>query len=475
MLSARDNERVTHTGPGTPAGGVLRSHWQPVALVEELPDQRPAKAVRLLGEDLVLYRRADGGYGLVGRACSHRGVDLAFGRLEDGGIRCLYHGWLYDHEGTCLDQPAEPPSSRFRDKVRHTAYPVRAANGIVFAWLGGGDAPPFPDVDAFRAPERHAFAFKGRWACNWLQGLEGGIDPSHVSFLHRFLQDDERDIYGQQFREHVDGTDMPLSKLVGDHARPDIDVEVTDTGLRVYALRDLGDGNRHVRITNLLFPNAFVIPFGNHMAITQWHVPIDDHEHDWYMILYDLVDETDREVLRAQRMDGVTMPDYRPIHGRHDDWGFDPGEQATATYTGMGMDINVHDQWAVESIGPIQDRTREHLGVSDRAVTAYRRQLLQAIDDHEAGRTTSRRPAGSSARDEFGPVAVDVITPRDGWEQHWRDRVRTSRAESPWATTPGTRPGVTRPGDGPSAAPTDDHHDRHDRHDDGHLDDEVTT
>lgn len=433
MLSVQDNQRLTSTGPDTPAGELLRSYWQPVALVEELPDERPAKPVRLLGEDLVLYRRADGGYGLVGRACSHRGVDLAFGRLEDGGIRCLYHGWLYDHTGTCLEQPAEPPSSRFREKVAHPAYPVRAINGIVFAWMGGGEPADPPAFDAFRAPESHAFAFKGWWQCNWLQGLEGGIDPSHVSFLHRFLDEDPRDTYGQQFRENVDGTDVPLSKLVGDNFRPDIDVEVTDYGLRVYALRNLPGARRHVRITNLLFPNAFVIPFGNQMAITQWHVPMDDQNHHWYMVMYDLEDETDTETLRAQRMEGVTLPDYRPVHNRSNDWGFDPSEQATTTYTGMGMDINVHDQWAVESMGSRQDREKEHLGVSDRAVTAYRRQLLRAIDNHAAGRPTPARTAPGTSLDDLGPVAVDVITPDDGWEEAWRDQALDRRRSSPWA------------------------------------------
>ena len=434
MLSVADNERLTRTARGTGAGDLLRSYWQPVALVEELPDKRPAKPIRIMGDDFVLYRRAEGGYGLVGRACSHRGVDLAFGRVEDGGLRCLYHGWLYDHEGRCLEQPAEPPSSRFREKVAHPAHPVREINGIVFAYLGGGDPPELPAFDAFVAPDSHTFAFKGLWECNWLQGLEGGIDPSHVSFLHRFLEDDPRDTYGQQFRESVDGTDIPLSKLVGDNFRPDIDVEVTDYGLRVFALRDLPEGQRHVRITNLLFPNTFVIPFGNQMAIAQWHVPIDDRHHYWYMIMYDLVDETDKEALRAQRLEGVTLPDYRPVRNRSNNWGFDPVEQATSTYTGMGLDINVHDQWAVESMGRVQDRTKERLGVSDRAVTANRRMLLRAIDDHAAGKVTPGMATGEAgARALTGPLAVDMIAPASDWQDRWRGREARRRSASPWA------------------------------------------
>lgn len=427
MLSAEDNARVTRTGPGTPCGALLRAYWQPVALVEELPDERPAKAVRLLGEDLVLWRNPDGAYGLVGRWCSHRGVDLSFGRLEGGGLRCLYHGWLYDRQGHCLEQPAEPESSNFREKIRHPSYPTVERNGIVFAWLGGGDPPPLPDWDAFAAPRDHTFAFKGLWSCNWLQGLEGGIDPSHVSFLHRFLDDDPREEYGQQFRETVEGTDRALSELVGENVRPTIGVESTGFGLRVYATRELDDERTHVRITNLAFPNAFVIPFGNTTAMVQWHVPIDDVTHYWYMILYDFADPVDRDRLREQRLAGVTLPDYRPVHGGHDDWGFDAHEQNTLTYTGMGLDINVHDQWAVESIGPVQDRTREHLGQSDRAVTAYRRMLLRGIDDHEAGKALPGQDPGEQA------VPVDTITPTEGWEEHWRERERARREASPWA------------------------------------------
>lgn len=432
MLSTADNVRVTRTGPGTPCGDLLRSYWQPVALVEELPTTRPAKAVRLLGEDLVLWRRPDGGYGLVGRWCSHRGVDLAYGRLEPQGLRCLYHGWLYGPDGRCLEQPAEPPGSRFHEKIQHPSYPAVARNGIVFGWLGGGEPPPLPDIDCFAAPEAHTFAFKGLWECNWLQGLEGGIDPSHVSFLHRFLDDDPRDEYGQQFRETVDGTDQTLSSLVGERFRPDIDVEPTAQGLRVYATRDLDDDRIHVRITNLLFPNAFVVPFGNSKVFTQWHVPVDDVTHHWFMILYDFAEETDQETLRQQRLAGVTLPDYRSVRNRDNDWGFDADEQQSLTYTGMGLDINVHDQWAVESIGPIQDRSVEHLGQSDRAVTAYRRMLLRAIDDHRAGKATP--DAGGHGQDDPpGPVAIDTVAPRDGWPQHWRTRDLERRRQSPWA------------------------------------------
>ena len=436
MLSHEENMLITQTGPGMPCGDLLRGYWQPAALVEELPATRPAIPVRLLGEDLVLYRSDDGSYGLIGRYCAHRGADLAFGRLENGGIRCLYHGWLYGGDGRCLEQPAEPEHSRFASKIRHTSYPCRERNGIVFAYLGGGDPPPFPEYDCFIAPDDHTFAFKGLWECNWLQGVEGGIDPSHVSFLHRFLAEDPREAYGQQFREEVKGTGQTLSKLVGDYFRPHIEVEEADHGLRVYALRDLENGKRHVRITNLLFPNAFVVPFGNSKVFTQWHVPIDDTSHYWYMILYDFAEPTDKDTLRTQRLDSCTLPDYRPVRNRSNNWGFDASEQQALTYTGMGLDINVHDQWAVESAGAIQDRTKEHLGVSDRAITANRRLLLRAIDDFTTGVTTPGLVTSEErARELRGPAAVDLVAPSDAWQLVWPQAEAERRSASPWASS----------------------------------------
>jgi len=435
MLRREDNERVTRTGPDTPLGRLMRAYWQPIALISEMPVERPVKAIRLMSEDLVLFKRDDGGWGLVGRFCAHRGVDLSFGRLEAGGLRCLYHGWLYGADGRCREQPAEPEQSNFAAKVRIPSYPCAERNGLVFAYLGGGAPPPFPDYDCFRAPEQYTFAFKGLWECNWLQGVEGGIDPSHVSFLHRFVGEDPRDVYGQQFSEEVAGTGVKLSKLVGDSFRPDIEVEVADHGLRVYALRRLTAETRHVRITNLLFPNAFVVPFGNSKVFVQWHVPIDDGKHYWFMILYDFQVPTDRQTLLDQRLKEVSLPDYRPLRNRSNDWGFDAAEQRDLTYTGMGLDINVHDQWAVESMGPIQDRTVERLGVSDRAVTANRRLLLRAIDAFEAGNSTPGLALDPAAAARLtGPLAVDTIAPVDGWEQAWREREAERRAASPWAS-----------------------------------------
>lgn len=433
MLKQEDNEKITRSGPGTPLGNLLRSYWQPAALVSEMPGERPVKAVRIMSEDLVLFKKREG-WGLISRYCAHRGVDLSYGRLEEDGIRCLYHGWLYNGEGRCVEQPAEPEHSQFLGKIRIANYPCVEKNGIIFTYMGAGDPPPFPHYDCFVAPDEYTFAFKGLWDCNWLQGLEGGIDPSHVSFLHRFIEEDPREMYGQQFAEEVEGTGKKLSMLVGESYRPDIEVESAEHGLRVFALRQLTEDIKHVRVTNLLFPNAFVVPFGNTKVFTQWHVPIDDEHHYWYMIWYDFAEVTDKETLLQQRLEGVTLPDYRPTRNRDNNWGFDPQEQKELTYTGMGLDINVHDQWAVESMGAIQDRTVERLGVSDRAVTANRRLLLRAIDSFAAGgRTPSHPVSDEEAAALTGPLAMDTISANEVWQTRWIEREQERRDSSPWA------------------------------------------
>jgi phthalate 4,5-dioxygenase oxygenase subunit len=436
MLSQINNDLLTQTGPGTPCGQFLRSYWQPVAAVEEMPVGGAPLPLRIMSEDLVLFRDDKDRLGLIGQFCPHRGTDLSYGRVEDGGLRCLYHGWLYGKDGRCLEQPAEPPHSRFFEKVRIASYPCEERNGIVFAYMGGGDPPPFPAYDCFEAPEEYTFAFKGLWQCNWLQGVEGGIDPSHVSFLHRFLDEDPRDVYGQQFREEVAGTGKSTAEIVGERYRPDIEVEPADHGLRVFAVRELSEQQRHLRVTNLVFPNAFVVPFGGEKVFCQWHVPIDDENHYWYMIFYDFSERTDKDTLLRQRLENVTLPEYRPTRNRDNNWGFDAAEQQALTYTGMGLDINVHDQWAVESMGPIQDRTVERLGVSDRAVTSNRRLLLKAITAMEAGQPTPGLPLDEAAARELrGPLAIDSVAPAEDWQTAWRETEAERRARSPWAAS----------------------------------------
>lgn len=428
MVDAAENRLLTESGPGTRGGDVLRQYWQPAALTEELTDDRPVVPVRLMGEDLVLFRDELGEFGLLDRACAHRRADLAFGRLEDDGLRCSFHGWLFDRTGACLETPAEPAGSTFCSRVSQRSYPAMERNGIVWAWMGTGDPPELPGFDAMVAPPTQVFAFKGMWDCNWLQAHEVGIDPSHASFLHRFL-DDQDEQYGLQFRATIADTGVATTKLMREVANPDINVEATAYGFRMVTRRDFRGEFTHVRVTNCVFPNAITIPMSNEMVITQWHVPIDDHRCYWYSMFVSYGEPVDAAEMRSQRVGAVELPSYKPKTGRADNWGFDPGEQRTATYTGLGTDINVHDQWAVESPGVIHDRTREHLSPADVGIRAHRRLLLAALNDPSEENLVGRARPGALT----GPAAIDAVDTDDDYDACWRTLEGSRRSGAPWA------------------------------------------
>ncbi|MGB7206608.1 MAG: aromatic ring-hydroxylating dioxygenase subunit alpha, partial [Anderseniella sp.] len=321
------------------------------------------------------------------------------------------------------------------EQITTVSYPVVEKNGIVFAFMGEGEPPVFPEFDCFAAPASHVFAFKGLWECNWLQAMEVGIDPVHASFLHRFLQDeDPADAYGKQFRDKAANTDMPMTQLLREYPRPDIHVEETDYGLRLIALRHLDDGRTHVRVTNQIFPEAICIPMSNEMTITQWHVPIDDTHCYWYSMFTSFGAPVNKQLMREQRLKEHRLPDYAPLKNKRNNYGYNPHEQEGETYTGMGLDINVHDQWAVESPGPIFDRTKEHLGTTDKAIIAYRRMLRKAIAALDEGGHLPGLPNGSPV-DLSGPVSVDAIAPDARWEGIWREADAQRRSQCDWTTT----------------------------------------
>ena len=434
MLSQQQNDLITRTTPGTPAGNLLRRYWQPAALVDELSgSNRPIKPIKLFGEDLVIFKDDKGRYGLVGRHCPHRGTDLAYGRLESGGLRCAFHGWLFDVTGKCLETPAEPDGSNLCANIRQKAYPVVEKSGILFAYLGPGEPPAFPDFDCFVAPDTHTFAFKGMIDCNWLQSLEVGIDPVHTSFLHRFFEDEKpEEAYGKMFRDKTMDADMPMTQIMREFTRPRIEVEPTDYGFRLSTLREIGNGKAHVRVTNLIFPNAFIIPMSREMTISQWHVPIDDTRHYWYAIFTSFGAPVNKDEMRRQRLELYQLPDYIPNKNKSNDYGFDPHEQEHETYTGMGADINVHDQWACESMGEIQDRTEEHLGTSDKAIIAYRKLLRQALDDNGKGETPIMVLDKSRAKNVTGPACVDGIGPAGDWQGYWQRTEAARRGAMSW-------------------------------------------
>jgi phthalate 4,5-dioxygenase oxygenase subunit len=450
-MHAAQNELVTRIGPGTPCGALLRSYWQPAALLDEFDPRldprmadRPVKAVRLLGEDFVLFRDGQGRFGLLDGHCPHRGADLSFGRHEPEGLRCPFHGWKFAVDGTCLETPAEPAALQMCKRVRQRSYPMQERSGVLFAWLGaeGSTPPALPHFDAFVAPASHSFAFKGLWNSNWLQAFEVGIDPAHPSFLHRYLEDESSagaNAYGRQFRAasagEVTGERWPMTRVMREFCQPEIRFESVAEGLlRLTALRPMTDELTHVRVTHAAFPATFVIPLSETITITQMHVPVDDTHTYWYSFFTSFAEPLDKETMRAQRLACVSLPDYVPLKGRHNQWGFNPEEQRIRTYLGMGeQDINLHDQWAVESMGAIQDRTKEHLGSSDKVIIANRRTLLKAIETvRDGGRPPMALAGDTEAAALTGPDTIDCIAPAASWQAHWSSAAAAKRHGAAW-------------------------------------------
>jgi phenylpropionate dioxygenase-like ring-hydroxylating dioxygenase large terminal subunit len=446
-MRAEQNERFTRIGQGTPCGEMLRHYWHPVALMDEFDPKldptmaiRPVKAVRLLGQNLVLFKNIQGEFGLLDRDCPHRGADLAYGRNEGDGLRCPFHGWKFDVTGQCLETPAEPKGSVLCTRIKQRNYPVQERSGILFAWMGpeGSSPPPLPTIDCFQAPGTHTFAFKGLWNCNWLQAFEVGIDPAHASFLHRFFSDASlEDTYGKQFRGasagEIEGEKWPMTRVMREFDQPDIAYAEKPYGLQLTTLRPLNDKLTHVRITHSLFPNTFVIPLSEFMTITQMHVPVDDTHTYWYAVFTSFANPVDKDTMRNQRLTAVNLPNYIPKSGQHNHWGFNPEEQMTRTFLGMGEDdINVHDQWACESMGAIQNRTREHLGTTDKVIIANRRMLAKAIDDAGAGSLPPGFANQAIASTRFGPDTVDGIAPAQDWQTWSQQTMQGKRDSAPW-------------------------------------------
>ena len=401
MISQKLNDQLTRIGPNSDAGAVLRQYWQPAALVDELKSGKPVP-VNLMGERLALVCGDNADWQLVTRKAS--------------ADECPAN-----HPETVVTDPDGP------------VYHILEKRGIVFAWLGEGDAPAFPNFDCFRAPDSHVFAFKGLWQCNWLQAFEIGIDPAHASFLHRFLVDeDPDDSYGKQFRDKAADTDIPMTRILREYPRPEITVDETDYGLKITALRHMENKKTHVRITNAIFPETICIPMSREMTITQWHVPVDDENCYWYTMFTSFDKPVNKELMREQRLKEHTLPEYAPIKNKTNDYCYDPLEQQSSTYTGMGLDINVHDQWAVEMMGSVQDRTREHLGRSDVAIIRNRRMLRKAISAMAEGNNDALLMQSKAAEKIIGPLSNDAIASTEEWQNASVSSDMARRAECPW-------------------------------------------
>lgn len=388
MLTQEQNDALTRTAAGTVGGRLLRSYWQPIALASELGRGAPPLSVDVLGEELVLWRDEFGRIGLLDRHCCHRGTDLSFGRIENGGLRCLYHGWLYDVAGRCLEQPCEPKESTYKDKIRAVSYPVVERAGAFFAYLGDGEPPEFPAYDFFTYPREHCHAAKVLLNCNYMQANEGNYDPAHVGFLHRSMATEKR--AGLKFGLlHRVGVPDEEPALIDPEETPRLEVEATAFGMRIYQIRSGGPGRKYLRVTIFGMPNWSVIagPQGGDGHIGIWHVPIDDVSHwRWHFSVRRDAPMGSDNLNVLNRQAGEYETPFTLKRKKSNRYLQDRAAMQTQNFTGMGPNFNVHDAFATETMGAIQNRTKEHLATSDVAVAAVRRQMLKAIDDVRAGR-----------------------------------------------------------------------------------------
>jgi phthalate 4,5-dioxygenase len=400
MMTSEESELLTRTGPGTAGGELLRCYWQPVALAEELKPDGDPLAVKLLGQELVLFRDVRGAVGVLDAHCAHRGADLSYGRCEDGGLRCIYHGWLYDIQGNVLEQPGEPNKGENRHRVRQPSYPCREAGGVIFTYLGSGNPPLLPDYEFLRVSEDHRFVTKIFHECNYLQSNEGNIDPVHLSFLHRNLEQSDFDR-----KRRVPGSETSPNALYGADLAPTIEVEVTDFGLRIFTVRNIQDGQIYVRTSNFIMPNftAFpgqTAPYGYSV---NWHVPIDDTSHWKFVIIFDREKPLQKELIQRGRNE--LTPDYHLMRNKSNRYMQDRASMRNQSFSGIGQNFQAQDACVIESAGAIQDRTREHLVSSDRAIVAARKLMLKSILDIRAGRD-ALHVVRDPAANEFSHIAV---------------------------------------------------------------------
>jgi phenylpropionate dioxygenase-like ring-hydroxylating dioxygenase large terminal subunit len=377
MLPPKENELITRVGVGTPMGNAMRRYWIPACMSREIaePDSPPVR-VRLLGEDLVAFRDSDGRIGLVDEFCPHRRVSLYFGRNEECGLRCVYHGWKFDVEGNCLDQLNEPPEHQFKQHIHITAYPTTELGGIVWAYLGPADKmPPPPKFAWTQVPESRRHVSKVVQECNWLQALEGGIDTSHAPILHRLLTDNS-----------TRGGIKPSSPFVRGKA-PNLVVDVTDYGYLYAGIRPLGDAEVHIRSYHFIMPFHQIRPSRSESGLPLdaghiW-VPMDDENCMVYNWMYSTTDAPLTEEDRRERgigngPDFVDQKTFLSKQKRSNNYGINREVQKTESYTGIDG-INQQDRALQESMGRIVDRSKEHLGPADKAIGQTRRMLRAAV------------------------------------------------------------------------------------------------
>ena len=404
MLSREDNELLTQTGPGTPMGEFMRRFWTPLALSEELPgpDSDPIR-LRILGEDLVAFRDTNGRVGLVDEHCPHRRASLFFGRNEECGIRCIYHGWKFDVTGKCVDLPSEPEGSPMQAKVKLKAYPTQEKGGMVFAYMGPagtqGELPAFEFLDL---PADHTVITRWTQENNYFQSVEGDFDSAHVSFLHRTLEINKAEKTTSLGGEYFQADRSPVWKI-----------DRKPYGLVAAAARDLGNGKSYWRMNQYLFPYFAMISPATLDGPRNggiW-VPRDDESVNAYRFTYRVQRPLTAAEQHQRRVEGLshapTMPgSHRMQANRENDYLIDRNVQRTQNYSGM-RNTREQDAAMSESAGSIADRSREYLGTSDTAIINIRKALIESAKALAEGRELEAFKGGRLFAVRSGFVITD--------------------------------------------------------------------
>jgi phthalate 4,5-dioxygenase len=391
MTTRQGPDILTQVGPGTPMGNLMRHYWMPALQATELVADGAPVRFMLLGEKLIAFRDSSGRIGVMDHRCPHRCASLFLGRNEENGLRCVYHGWKYDFEGNCVDQPNLPPHQQFMDKVRTKAYRAAERNGIVYVYMGvAAEAPPLPDLPATHIPERDMDVTFIARNCNWLQALEGDIDTSHINFLH----------FGAVGESGYAPTDPNRFNAI--HRDPEYKVDATDLGTIYGAFRPADAGQTYWRVAHFLFPCWTLAPFipFEHYRIARAFVPLDDEHTMFIMIGPNSGPGYFRQVTPMLPNTTDWLGRFRPVQNRANDYLIDREVQRQRTFAGI-EGVHVQDQAVTESMGTITDHAFENLAASDRMVAMTRRRILEAA---KALAENGQPPPGAASPEAYGRV-----------------------------------------------------------------------
>jgi phenylpropionate dioxygenase-like ring-hydroxylating dioxygenase large terminal subunit len=412
MLSAEDNVLLTRTGADTAMGELFRRFWVPVLLSRELPEvDGPPVRVKVMGEELIAFRDTDDRVGLVDPRCPHRGANLFFGRNEDSGIRCIYHGWKFDACGNCVDVPTTARDEGMRSRIRITAYPTREWGDLVWAYMGPPEhQPELPEMDFALLPAPHRFVTKKLQQCNWAQACEGALDTAHFSFLHTPLSVPE--VSPSRARHPL----ANATRWMMDDPRPVFDVIEHEAGLLLAASRHADEDDLYWRATQFLMPNHSLAPGsarGDSYFGQTW-VPIDDTSCWVYVYSWNperpLTDKENRFIPGIPSVHAEVDENWVPIRNRSNDYLIDRQVQKTKTFTGI-EGISEQDAAVQDSQGLIADRTREHLGPTDLGVVRFRRLVLGAARALQRGVEPPAASAPHAYRVRSGGAVASASRP----------------------------------------------------------------